>query len=159
MSTICLKKSCLQHVLSWQSFDQYALSRWLSVAEVYSEPYQTSNTAQPAFTCSKLIIETVEQGEICFKVNNNDLPVFLLLTLNIQLPSGRTLYKNIIFAFRCLKGIWICLSVDRLSTILKVAWLFFSRFLIVQMKSNRTKRFLWIAWMITCPVPSSTLNF
>ena len=44
------------------------MSRWLSVAEVYSEPYQTSNTAQPAFTYSNLTIETVEQGEICSKL-------------------------------------------------------------------------------------------
>ena len=58
--------------------------------------------SQPEFTCSKLTIETLEQGVNMFKVNNKDtrttivsfehishlVLVFLLLTLNMQLPAG-----------------------------------------------------------------------
>ena len=66
---------------------------------------------QPAITCSKLTIETLEKGGNMFKVNNSDtrttpmalflclynvnfenishlVLVFVLLTLNMQLPAG-----------------------------------------------------------------------
>ena len=46
-------------------------------------------TTQPAFTCSKLTIETQEQVFIVnFKHVSHLLLVFLLLTLNEQLPAG-----------------------------------------------------------------------
>ena len=48
-------------------------------------------TPQPFFTCSKLTIETLEQGVKYVIVDFEHilhLLVFLLLTLNMQLPAG-----------------------------------------------------------------------
>ena len=54
------------------------------------------STTQPAFTCSKLTIETLEQGVkyksgvfiVNFEHISHLVLVFLLLTLNMQLPAG-----------------------------------------------------------------------
>ena len=45
--------------------------------------------SQPAFTCSKLTIETLEQGVkyVNFEHISHLVLVFLLLTLNMQLPA------------------------------------------------------------------------
>ena len=49
--------------------------------------YNSVPSSQPAFTCSKLTIQTLEQGVKYVKVNNKDTSgivlVSLLLTLNI----------------------------------------------------------------------------
>ena len=75
-------------MISYQCFNK-------SVSNEHKLPALT----QPAFTCSKLTIETLEQGVkrrsgvfiVNFEHISHLVLVFLLLTLNMQLPAGKGL--------------------------------------------------------------------